>query len=143
MKPDFFYSQIQFRLEKPVNHKRWIRKVIEREGKKTGRLDVIFAEREFVRSLNRQFLSHNYETDVIAFDYSKGNHINGEIYISINNVFENAVFYSVEAELEVRRVMVHGVLHLCGYNDGDDNEKSIMTKMEERYLKLFECEFLL
>ncbi len=100
-------------------------------------LSFIFTSNERLRLMNQEFLNHNYFTDVITFDYSEGNTISGDVFISIEQVKLNAERYGVSAEEEQRRVMIHGVLHLMGYGDASDEEKQIMRKKENEALNLW------
>ena len=115
-----------------------IENVIEREKKITGTLNFIITNDEFLRKINVQFLEHDYNTDVISFDYCTCEIINGEIYISMETVKQNAINYKVSFKKELLRVMIHGVLHLLGYDDKTKNQISEIRKMEDMWLKIFE-----
>lgn len=103
---------------------------------KTGLVDVVITGDDKVYEINREFLGHDYLTDIITFDYKKGNTVEGEIYISADRVRENASKFGVTAGAEMRRVIFHGFLHLCGYDDRTAGEKKMMREMEEMYLAL-------
>ena len=90
--------------------------------------------------MNREYLNHNYFTDVITFDYTEGNVISGDVFISVEQVKENASFYKVLLEVELRRVMIHGVLHLMGFNDATEAGKETMREMENEALNLWSKE---
>lgn len=111
-----------------------LEKVIRNERKVLGDLSFIISTDEFVRKINVEFLNHDYYTDVIAFDYSEGEVINGEIYISRDTVKSNSYNYNVSLNKEMLRVMIHGLLHLLGYNDKSAREKKVMQGMEEKWL---------
>ena len=111
------------------------------EGFSEGLIDIVFTDDTDILNINRQFLKHNYFTDVITFDYSEGRRLSGEIYLSVDSVKSNADIFSVPAAVEIRRVMVHGILHLCGYKDSNDKEVVRIRRKEDQYLKLFSDEF--
>jgi probable rRNA maturation factor len=116
-----------------------ILKVISEEGKFSGDLNFIMANDEFIRKINIDYLKHNWYTDVISFIYDEEEGTNGEIYISIDTVKRNAREYKTGYNIEMLRVIIHGVLHLCGYEDRSSIEKEKMHKKEDfwimRYLK--------
>jgi rRNA maturation RNase YbeY len=130
-----FYDNISFRLKESKKIRKLIEEVIMNEEKYSDDLLFIFTSDERIKEINKEFLNHNRYTDVIAFDYSKGINIVGEIYISIDTVKFNANNYKVSLILEVLRVMIHGTLHLCGYEDRSKRQKKIMTGMEDKWIK--------
>lgn len=132
-----YYDKIKFRIHKTGEIKKFLEKVITDERKIPGDLKFIFTDDETEMKINRKFLGHNYYTDVISFDYSDGNKINGEIYISIETLKRNAIIYNAGLKEELLRVMIHGVLHLCGYNDDDKKSKEIMFGRQEELLMEF------
>jgi probable rRNA maturation factor len=109
--------------------------VIRKEGKVSGDLTFVLTTDDTLRKINVQFLKHDYNTDVITFDYCHEKVVNGEIYISIETVKENSLNYNVSLKEEVERVIIHGVLHLVGYDDKSTDSKSKMTEMEDFWLK--------
>ena len=118
--------------------KRWIRAVAAGYGFGVGNLTYIFCDDERILEVNRQFLQHDYYTDVITFDYSTPEHINGDIYISLDTVRSNAEQVGAIFEHELRRIIIHGALHLTGQADKTPETKLVMTQKEERALSLWE-----
>jgi len=108
--------------------------LIIEEGSKEGNLNIIFCSDNYLLKMNKEYLGHNYFTDVITFDYSEENLISGDVFISVDTVKENAKNYEVSFENELFRVIIHGVLHLIGYNDKTDKEQEEMTIKENYYL---------
>ncbi|HOZ86865.1 MAG TPA: rRNA maturation RNase YbeY [Bacteroidia bacterium] len=132
----FQNQQIAFVLKDKPGLKAWIEKVITRETKKLGQLNFVFTSDEEILKSNIHFLKHNTYTDIITFDYCEGNTINGDILISVERVKENAGKFGVHTDEELRRVMIHGVLHLCGYKDKSKKDSERMRKKENDSLKL-------
>ena len=115
----------------------WLNNVIEEEGKQTGELVYVLCKDDYLLKKNIQFLNCNTFTDVITFDYRKGEIINGDILISTERVAENSKIYKVKYLTELHRVMVHGLLHLLGYNDKNEKSKKTMREKENYYLNKF------
>ena len=139
MKINIFYDQIKYRLRRSKKVKELIIKVIRNEKKIPGDLNFVFTNDNFVREINRKFLNDDYYTDVITFDNSEGNNISGEIYISVDTVRINAKKYRSTLRDEIIRVMIHGTLHLCGYDDKEEEEKRNMFERGEIYVnEIFE-----
>jgi rRNA maturation RNase YbeY len=130
-----FYDETNFRLRGWRKTVKIIKEVIAKEDKISGDLNFVVTSDEILKSINIEFLEHDYYTDVITFDYNKGKVINGEIYISLERVKANALNYKVSFNEEILRVIIHGLLHLLGYNDLTDREKKRMRKMEEFWIK--------
>jgi len=124
--------------EVPVNKKvkNWIVKAILNENLKEGEVNYIFCDDNYLSELNIKYLKHNTLTDIISFDYTIGKIISGDIFISIERVKENAEMFNTKYVDELHRVMIHGVLHYCGYKDKTDEEKTQMRSKEDYYLSL-------
>jgi len=132
---NFYYDNVKFRLRESTKIKSLLQKVIREEIRIPGDLNFIFTDDDRLLDINRNFLKHDYYTDVITFDYCEGNIITGEIYISIDRVRGNANNYKVSLKSEVLRVIIHGVLHLCGYDDNSEEGRNDMRKHEEFWLE--------
>ncbi len=115
---------------------KWIKSVANKYNKQTGDICYLFCSDEKILEINRQFLNHDFYTDIIAFDYSEGNKISGDIFISLETVLSNSQKYQTSFDEELHRVMIHGILHLCGLNDKSDDEIKEMRKAEEDALRM-------
>ena len=135
MKIRIFYDEIAYRLKDSKNCLKLIEKVIRSEKKLPGDLSFIITTDHKLIEINREFLDHDYYTDVIAFNNNDNKIVNGEIYISLDTVRRNSYNYNVSLRNELIRVMVHGTLHLCGYKDRNRKEKDIMREEENKWLK--------
>lgn len=129
-----FYDEVDFRLKGWRKAVRLFKKVIGNENRIPGDLNFIITSDNELRKINIEFLKHNYFTDVIAFDNSRDNIISGEIYISIDTVTTNSHNYNVSLNKEVLRAMIHGLLHICGYDDDTEKKRNVMRKMEDSWL---------
>lgn len=114
----------------------WIRKVAAGYGKKCGEIAYVFCNDDKILEVNRAYLGHDYYTDVITFDYSEGNVISGDIFISLDTVKSNAQQFEQPYETEVYRIIIHGILHLCGINDKGPGEREKMTECENKALAM-------
>jgi len=115
----------------------WIKQVAKEHSKKTGDISYIFCSDEYILDINKEYLNHDYYTDIITFDYSEDKIISGDIFISIDTVKSNAEKFNTIYEEELRRVIIHGILHLCGINDKTEQQQSQMTEEENKALFLF------
>ncbi len=131
----FQVEKIKFNLKKKITIKLWIAEVLRLEKKQVGQINFLFTNDEEILKKNIQFLKHNTYTDIITFNYCKDKIINGDIIISIERVKENAEKFKSDFEEELKRVLIHGVLHLCGYNDKKTADTELMRKKENWALK--------
>lgn len=114
----------------------WIVRVAERHGQRVGCLTYVFCDDEYILATNREFLGHDYYTDIISFDYTNSRHIAGDMVISLDTVASNAEMLGVDRDTELMRVIIHGVLHLCGINDKGPGEREIMEQHENEALAI-------
>ena len=114
----------------------WVKQVASSYGKKVGEIASIFCSDEKILEVNRQYLEHDYYTDIITFDYTEGNRISGDLFISLDTVRTNAEQFDQAYERELHRVIIHGILHLCGINDKGPGEREIMEAEENKALAL-------
>jgi probable rRNA maturation factor len=132
-----FYDNVEFRIKNWRKVKKLIAKVISEEEKISGDLNFIITDDDSLKEINIQFLKHNYFTDVISFGDEEYGVLSGEIYISLDRVKENANNYNVSLKLELLRVIIHGTLHLCGYEDQTERDKLRMQKREDFWLNAY------
>ena len=142
----FYTEGCNYNLPKRLAMRRWIEEVVRREGYRAGDINYIFCSSEYHRQMNRDFLGHDYFTDVITFEEREtrlGQRvINGEVYIDVATVEDNAELYNSLPINEMRRILVHGALHLCGHKDKSPWAEKNMRRMENKYLKLLREELL-
>ena len=131
-----FHSEVPFEIVDADAKATWLTAVISSENYKEGEVSIVFCDDHFLHKLNVEFLDHDTLTDVISFDYSIGKEIHGEIFISIERVKENSLIYDTVFEDELHRVIIHGVLHYCGYNDKTKKEADIMRTKEDAALSV-------
>lgn len=132
----FCSESLDFMLEKENKVRNWIKKILKQEGKKASTISYVFCSDKYLLRINKQFLQHDFYTDIITFDYSDKLKIEGEIFISIDRVKENAKTFKQPFEMELKRTIIHGVLHLCGYTDKSPVDKKKMRLKENNALKL-------
>jgi len=135
-----FNYENDFELNNEEQLSNWISRVIASEEKKEGEISYIFCDDDYLLNLNEQYLNHDTLTDIISFDYSMGNEIHGDIFISTERVKDNATDFKVSFEEELMRVMVHGVLHYCGYKDKTEEDGALMRSKEDEKIKMFHVE---
>ena len=138
--PINFFSKNDFILKNEIKHKDWLTSVLKSEQKEVGDIRYIFCSDEDLLKINQDYLNHDTFTDIITFDYSEDDLISAEIYISTERVKDNAEDFKVDVDNELKRVMVHGVLHCCGYGDSTENLKAEMRALETEKMKLFHVE---
>ena len=132
-----FNYELTFQLDNEESYPQWIQDVITSEGKELGEINYIFCDDEYLLNINKQYLDHDYYTDVISFDYTEANLVSGDVFISIDRVKENAADYDVTFDEELKRVIIHGILHYCGYKDKSDADEALMRIKEEEKMQLF------
>lgn len=136
---DFNYEN-EFNLENEEAIANWLSAVIVSENKKEGEINYIFCDDEYLHKINVEYLDHDTLTDIISFDYTMGNEISGDIFVSVERVQDNANDFKVLFEDELKRVLVHGILHYCGYKDKGEEDEKIMRAKEDEKLALFHVE---
>jgi len=135
-----FNYENDFELPDEAKYEEWISEIIDSEDKTEGEINYIFCNDDYLLEKNIEFLNHDTLTDIISFDYSMGNLISGDIFISTERVKDNAVDFNVAFEEELKRVMAHGVLHYCGYKDKTEEDTAVMRAKEEEKIALFHVE---
>jgi probable rRNA maturation factor len=132
-----FNYELDFEIENESQYSEWISAVIVSEDKTEGEINYIFCNDDYLLELNQKHLNHDTLTDIISFDYSVGNEIHGDIYISIDRVRENAEEFEVTFLEELNRVMIHGILHYCGYKDKTESDEQVMRSKEDEKIEMF------
>lgn len=136
---DFNY-ETDFILENENEISEWLSKVITSEGKTEGEINFIFCDDAYLHKINIEHLGHDSLTDIISFDYCLGNEISGDVFVSVERVKENAIDFSATFQEELKRVMVHGILHYCGYKDKSENDAELMRNKEDEKIAMFHVE---
>ncbi|KAB1066772.1 rRNA maturation RNase YbeY [Tamlana haliotis] len=129
-----FNYETDFKLDSETQISKWITETISSEDHKLEEINYVFCDDEYLHKLNVEFLNHDTLTDIISFDYSVGKIIQGDIFISVERVIDNAKEFNVAFDEEVNRVIIHGILHYCGYKDKSDDEAKLMRDKENFYL---------
>lgn len=135
---NYYFEDTAFKLKAKTKIKNWLKLVAESEVYTLGSVSVIFSSDNYILDINQRFLQHDYFTDIITFDYSEGSKISGDLFISVDSVKENSIEYGTDFEDELHRVIVHGILHLIGYDDHTDEDVRIMRSKENYYLSLYD-----
>lgn len=133
----FFNENIAYTIKQKTKIKQWLNQTIECERFTCGDINIILCADEYLLKINQEYLHHDTFTDIITFDYSEKNKLSGDLFISIERVKENSAQYSGVVYNELLRVMVHGVLHLCGYKDKTPQDEKQMREKEDEYLSIF------
>lgn len=134
----YFTEDIKFEFKSKVFNNKWLRLVAQSEIRKIGDINIIFCSDNYILDVNMRYLQHDYFTDIITFDYCEKNVLSGDLFISIDSVRENSVFYGTDFKDELNRVMVHGLLHLIGYDDHTPEDINMMRSKENYYLEVRE-----
>lgn len=132
----YFSEDTDFILKGKTFNNNWLRLVIESEIRRAGNISIIFCSDNYILDVNLKYLQHDYFTDIITFDYCEGDKISGDLFISVDSVRENSAFYGTDFNDELNRVMVHGILHLIGYDDHTKKDQKLMRAKEDYYLSL-------
>lgn len=135
-----FNYETDFNLDNEEATAAWLGNVITSENKKEGEINYIFCDDEYLHKINVEYLNHDTLTDIISFDYSMGNELHGDIFVSIERVRDNAADFNVSFEEELKRVLVHGILHYCGYKDKGEAEELLMRFKEDEKIAMFHVE---
>ena len=135
--PIFFHTEsVQFSFNRRNLFKKWIRHIVEKHNKTSGSINIIFTSNDYLLSVNQEYLNHNYNTDVITFEYNEEKLISGDIFVSVEQVKINAESFDTPFEDELNRVVIHGVLHLLGFKDASVDEKKEIRREEDKALAL-------
>lgn len=132
----YFCEDIKFTYKNKLANNRWLKMVAGSEIRKIGDINVIFCSDNYILDVNMKYLQHDYFTDIITFDYCEGKVLSGDLFISVDCVRENSIEFGTDFEEELHRVIVHGVLHLIGYDDHTDEDKKVMRQKENYYLQM-------
>ncbi|MCR4571859.1 MAG: rRNA maturation RNase YbeY [Bacteroidales bacterium] len=132
----YYQEDIDFKFKHKLLNNKWLKFVAESEVRSLGDIGIIFCSDNYILDVNMKYLQHDYFTDIITFDYCEGSKLSGDLFISIDSVRDNAAFYGTEFEDELNRVIVHGILHLIGYDDHSESEQAMMRSKEDYYLSL-------
>lgn len=132
-----FNYETDFQLDNETAMASWLSAVILSENKKEGEINYVFCDDVYLHQINMEYLNHDTLTDIISFDYSIGNELHGDIFVSVQRVLDNAQDFKVSFDDELKRVLVHGVLHYCGYKDKSPEEEIQMRQKEEEKMALF------
>lgn len=130
----YFFEDTNFKFNRRRQTSQWLKFTAESEIKRIGQVNIIFCSDNYILDINQKYLQHDYFTDIITFDYCEGKTLSGDLFISVDTVRENAIFYGTEFDDELNRVIVHGLLHLIGYDDHSEEDQKTMRSKENYYL---------
>ena len=130
----YFFEDTNFKFNRRRLTSQWLKFTAESEIKRIGQVNIIFCSDNYILDINQKYLQHDYFTDIITFDYCEGKTLSGDLFISVDTVRENAIFYGTEFDDELNRVIVHGLLHLIGYDDHNEEDQKTMRSKEDYYL---------
>lgn len=135
----YHFEDTDFAFKGKAKNNLWLKMVAESEIRRIGDISIIFCSDNYILDINQRYLSHDYFTDIITFDYCEGDRLSGDLFISVDSVRENAAEYGTEFSEELNRVIVHGILHLIGYDDHTEEDIAVMRSKENYYLSFREC----
>jgi rRNA maturation RNase YbeY len=135
-----FNYETDFKLDNEAQYEDWISRIIESEGFDEGEINYIFCDDDYLHKINVEYLDHDTLTDIISFDYTVGNVLQGDIFVSVERVKDNANDFNVPFDDELKRVLSHGVLHYCGYKDKSPKDEVLMRSKEEEKMQMFHVE---
>ena len=130
----YCFEDTNFKFNRRRLTSQWLKFTAESEIKRIGQVNIIFCSDNYILDINQKYLQHDYFTDIITFDYCEGKTLSGDLFISVDTVRENAIFYGTEFDDELNRVIVHGLLHLIGYDDHSEEDQKTMRSKEDYYL---------
>lgn len=131
----YFFEDTNFKFNRRRLTSQWLKFTAESEIKRIGQVNIIFCSDNYILDINQKYLQHDFFTDIITFDYCEGKTLSGDLFISVDTVRENAIFYGTEFDDELNRVIVHGLLHLIGYDDHSEEDQKTMRSKENYYLE--------
>jgi|SRR5574344_2851962 probable rRNA maturation factor len=132
----YYYQDTEFAFKPKLITKQWLKTVAGSEMKKLGDISIIFCSDNYILDTNIKYLQHDYFTDIITFDYCQGDVLSGDLFISVDSVRENSIYFKTKFDDELNRVIVHGLLHLIGYDDHTEDEQKQMRSKENYYLSI-------
>lgn len=134
----YYFEETDFLFKGKTLNNKWLKLVAESEIRRLGDISIIFCSDNYILDVNQRYLGHDYFTDIITFDYCEGDRLSGDLFISVDSVRENSIEYGTDFKVELNRVIVHGILHLIGYDDHNDEDIAMMRLKENYYLSLRE-----